>query len=65
LGSKRQSDNGAIINDTQLSKEMVLTMAMLYGGTPVVLYGEELGLDQVKKKHFFLLLIILIRNHFR
>jgi glycosidase len=29
---------------------MVLTMGLLFGGTPVVLYGEEIGLDQVKNK---------------
>ena len=25
-----------------------MTMVMLLGGTPIVLYGQELGLDQVK-----------------
>ncbi|CAF1156507.1 unnamed protein product [Adineta steineri] len=33
-----------------LSKQSLLTMAMLFGGTPVVLYGEELGLEQKKSR---------------
>jgi glycosidase len=47
LGSSRKSDNVGIINENDLSKEMVLTMIMLFGGTPIILYGEEIGLDQV------------------
>jgi len=46
LGSTRRSDNVGIIDEKQLSKEMVLTMIMLFGGTPIILYGEEIGLDQ-------------------
>ncbi|UJR19835.1 hypothetical protein I4U23_022968 [Adineta vaga] len=46
LGSKRRSDDLGIIQENQLSKEIVLTLTMLLGGTPVVLYGEEIGLDQ-------------------
>jgi len=49
LGSKRRSDYLGIIDQNQLSKEIVLTMIMLLGGTPIVLYGEEIGLDQVRR----------------
>ncbi len=45
MGSKRQSDSIGIINQ---SKEMILTIIMLVGGTPFILYGEEIGLNQVK-----------------
>jgi glycosidase len=54
LGSKRHSDDVGIIDDKQLSKEMVLTMAMLLGGTPIVLYGEEIGLNHVRNEIRFL-----------
>jgi glycosidase len=47
LGSKRRSDDVGIIHEDQLSKQMVLTINLLIGGTPIVLYGEEIGLDQV------------------
>ncbi|CAF1554908.1 unnamed protein product, partial [Rotaria sordida] len=46
LGSKRKSDDIGLVHDNQLSKEAVLTMIMLLGGTPVILYGEEIGLNQ-------------------
>ncbi|CAF0978935.1 unnamed protein product [Adineta steineri] len=46
LGSIRKSDDIGTINENQLSKEMILTMGMLFGGTPIILYGEEIGLDQ-------------------
>ncbi|CAF3391318.1 unnamed protein product [Rotaria sp. Silwood1] len=46
LGSKRKSDDIGLIHENQLPREIVLTMIMLFGGTPVVLYGEEIGLDQ-------------------
>ena len=38
----------APIDARHLSPEMTMTMVMLLGGTPIVLYGQELGLDQVK-----------------
>ena len=44
LGSMRTNDQ---INNS-LSKEMTLTMGMLFGGTPIVLYGEELALEHVR-----------------
>ena len=47
MGSKRRSDASGTISAAQLPREMVLTLTMLLGGTPVVLYGEEIGLDQV------------------
>ncbi|CAF2794545.1 unnamed protein product [Rotaria sp. Silwood2] len=46
LGSKRKSDDIGLIHDNQLPREIVLTMIMLLGGTPIILYGEEIGLDQ-------------------
>ncbi|CAF1276716.1 unnamed protein product [Adineta ricciae] len=46
LGSKRRSDEIGILTENQLKKEMLLTITMLLGGTPIVLYGEEIGLDQ-------------------
>ena len=33
--------------ENNLPKEMILTMTMLFGGTPIILYGEELGIEQV------------------
>jgi len=30
---------------------------MLIGGTPIILYGEEIGLDQVKNLFYFYLFI--------
>jgi hypothetical protein len=32
---------------TNLPKEMLLTMGMLFGGTPIILYGDELGIEEV------------------
>ncbi|CAF3405217.1 unnamed protein product [Rotaria socialis] len=46
LGSKRRSDDVGIVHENQLPREIVLTTIMLLGGTPVVLYGEEIGLNQ-------------------
>ncbi len=48
MGSERNSDRIGIIDQNQLSKEIVLTIIMLAGGTPIILYGEEIGLDQVR-----------------
>ncbi len=45
MGSKRINDS---IDSNVLSKEMILTIIMLIGGTPIILYGEEIGQDQVK-----------------
>ena len=39
-----------MIDSDRLSREMVLTTIMLVGGTPVVLYGEEIGQDQVRTR---------------
>ena len=54
MGSKRRSDTLETVRNNELPKEMVLTMGLLIGGTPVILYGEEIGLDQVneRKKRF-------------
>jgi glycosidase len=46
LGSLRRN------NQIELSKEIVLTLNMLIGGTPIIIYGEEIGLDQVNNKIF-------------
>ncbi|CAF5224092.1 unnamed protein product, partial [Rotaria magnacalcarata] len=46
LGSKRRSDDVGIVQENQLPREIVLATIMLLGGTPVVLYGEEIGLNQ-------------------
>lgn len=45
LSSKRKSDENGVLNDQQLSKEMSLTLVMLIGGTPILLNGDELGLN--------------------
>ena len=45
------------INDqinSNLSKEMMFTMGMLFGGTPIIIYGDELGIEQVSFFRFFL-----------
>ncbi len=47
MGSRRRSDQIGIINKNDLAKEIVLTISMLIGGTPIILYGEEIDLDQV------------------
>ncbi len=54
MGSKRRNDSIGIINEKLLSKEMVLTLTMLIGGTPIILYGEEIGLNQVTNWKSFL-----------
>jgi len=56
LGSERRSDEIGILNEKQLPKEMTLALTMLAGGTPVVLYGEEINLNQVCLFFLFLFL---------
>ncbi len=60
MGSKRRSDHIGIIDEKQLSKEMILTMILLMGGTPIILYGEEIALDQVRNKNNNFPLLFLI-----
>ena len=55
LGSKRQNDFKGIIKENILSKQMVLTLNMLIGGTPIILYGQEIGQNQVTTFDFNLL----------
>jgi glycosidase len=43
LGSLRTNEE----IENNLSKEMILTMGMLLGGTPIIIYGDELGIEQV------------------
>ncbi|CAF1444690.1 unnamed protein product [Adineta ricciae] len=46
LGPERRNDHTQTLNQYPLAKETVMTTTMLIGGTPIVLYGEEIGLDQ-------------------
>lgn len=46
LGSQRKSDDIGILNEKQIEKEILLTLTMLVGGTPVILYGEEINLNR-------------------
>ncbi|CAF0869942.1 unnamed protein product [Didymodactylos carnosus] len=45
LGYPRSS----IYSMNGLSSEMMLTMGLLFGGTPIVLYGEEIGLEPIEQ----------------
>lgn len=47
LGSSRKTEMALPIDARHLSPEMTMTLVMLLGGTPIVLYGQELGLDQM------------------
>lgn len=46
LGSKRRSDELGIPNEQQIPREILLTLMMLTGPTPIFLYADELSIDQ-------------------
>lgn len=52
MGSQRKSDDIGILNEKQIEKEILLTLTMLIGGTPVILYGEEINLNRVRSIQF-------------